>query len=43
VDIKDSAYSDNVVMKIGVPEDRLEELNTELQNSTSGNVAIEKI
>jgi len=40
VDIKDSAYSDNVVMKIGVPEDRLEELNTELQNSTSGNVAI---
>jgi len=43
VDIKDSIYSDKVVMKIGVPEDRFEELNIELQNSTSGKVAIEEI
>ena len=43
VHIKDSIYSDKAVMKIGVPEDRLEELNTELQNSTSGNVALLEI
>jgi len=43
VHIKDSAYSDNVVMKIGVAIDRFEELNIELQNSTSGKVAIKKI
>ena len=43
VDIKDSIYSDKVVMKIEVAIDRIEELNIELQNSTSGKVAIEKI
>ena len=43
VDIKDSIYSDKVVMKIGVPEDRIQELNIELQNSTSGKVLLEEI
>ncbi len=43
IEIKDSNYSENVEMKIEVPEDKLEELDTELQNSTSGNVAIEEI
>jgi len=43
IEIKDSNYSENVEMKIEVPIDGLEELNIELQNSTSGKVAIEEI
>jgi len=43
VDIKDSIYSDKVAMKIEVPIDRLEELNIELQNSTSGKVLLDEI
>ena len=43
IEIKDSIYKDKVDIKIEVPIDRLEELNTELQNSTSGKVAIEEI
>lgn len=41
IEIADSSYTENVEMSIEVPEDRLEELNTELQNSTSGKVSIE--
>jgi len=43
IQIIDSIYKEKVDMKIEVAIDRLEELNTELQNSTSGKVAIEKI
>jgi len=43
IEIKDSNYSENVEMKIEVPIDELEELNIELQNSTSGKVALLEI
>ena len=43
IEIIDSIYKEKVEMKIEVAIDRIEELNIELQNSTSGKVAIEKI
>jgi uncharacterized YigZ family protein len=43
IQIIDSIYQEKVDMKIEVPIDGLEELNIELQNSTSGKVAIEEI
>jgi uncharacterized YigZ family protein len=43
IEIKDSNYSENVEMKIEVPIDGLEELNIELQNSTSGKVLLDEI
>ena len=43
IQIIDSIYQDKVDIKIEVPIDRLEELNTELQNSTSGKVALLEI
>ena len=38
VDIKDSIYSDKVVMKIGVNESDLKNLEVDLNNSLSGNI-----
>ena len=40
LEIADSIYTDNVDMKLEVPEDNLNQLETELQNSTSGKVNI---
>lgn len=40
LEITDSIYTDNVDMKLEVPEDNLNQLETELQNSTSGKVNI---
>lgn len=41
VQIIDSDYKEDVEMKIKVSKHRFQELNTELQNSTSGKVSIE--
>ncbi len=38
LEIADSSYSDNVEMGVEVPENKLDQLETELQNSTSGKV-----
>jgi uncharacterized YigZ family protein len=43
IEIIDSSYSENVEMRIEVPENKLQELKTELQNSTSGKVSVEQI
>lgn len=40
LEIADSIYTDNVDMKLEVPEDNLNQLETESQNSTSGKVNI---
>lgn len=40
LEIADSIYTDNVDMKLEVPEDNLNQLETELQNSTSGKIEI---
>jgi len=43
IDIADSHYTENVEMTIEVPEDKIEKLNTELQNSTSGKIDITEL